>query len=221
MGRNKYTEEERDAILRTFIRATREIIETEGLDQVSTRKLARLTGFNSAKLYFYFKNLDDLIALASISYLEKYCSLLARDMPRMKTDFEFLSHSWEVFCHCAFDEPEIYYHIFYGKREQPLHELMDEYYRLYPGQLEKLDENVRSIFKNGSLSQRNLMALEPLAREGLIKENHVKYINDFIISYFKSILEERMDGVGGLMEETELTKRFMDGLYIILGVEGV
>lgn len=219
MGRNKYTTEERDAILKTFIRATREIIDTEGLEQVSTRKLARITGFNSAKLYFYFKNLDDLINMASISYLEKYTSLLAHDLPRIKTHLEFFMHTWEVFCHCAIDEPEIYYHIFFGKRESPLHEIMEEYYRLYPSQLDAIEEQVREMLTNGDLKERNMICLRPLVEDGIIKEKHIEYINDFIISYFKSILEERMAGNGGLMEEMELIRRFMGALDVLLGLD--
>ena len=219
MGRNKYTEEERDAILKTFIRAAREIIETEGVEHVSTRKLAAITGFNSAKLYFYFKNLDDLIAMASISYLEKYTSLLAHDLPRITSHLQFFMHTWEVFCHCALDEPKAYYHIFYGRREQPFHELMEEYYRLYPAQLDEMEEKVTRMLTNGDLKERNMICLEPLAAEGIIKYKHINYINYFIISYFKCLLEERIAGNGGLMEENELIERFMGALRMILGLD--
>ncbi len=219
MGRNKYTEEERDAILRTFIRAAREIIDTEGLEQVSARKLAKLTGFNSAKLYSYFKNLDDLVAMASISYLEKYISLLAHDIPHIKTHTAFFFHSWEAFCRCALDEPEIYYRIFCSRHEQTYNDLMEEYYRLYPAQLDELEEKVSKMFRNADLRQRNMMCLEPLAAEGIIKQEHIKYINDFIISYFKSILEERIAGDRSLTEENELACRFMGALDVILGLD--
>ena len=40
---------------------TKTIIESQGLEQVTTRRLAELTGYNSAKLYFYFRNLDELV----------------------------------------------------------------------------------------------------------------------------------------------------------------
>ena len=51
MGRMKYTEEERSRIMISFIQATRKIIDTEGIDQVSIRKIANQTGMNSATMY--------------------------------------------------------------------------------------------------------------------------------------------------------------------------
>ena len=76
MGRMKYTEEERSRIMISFIQATRKIIDTEGIDQVSIRKIANQTGMNSATMYLYFSNADVLITMASMGYLEKYCRCL-------------------------------------------------------------------------------------------------------------------------------------------------
>ena len=93
MGRMKYTEEERSRIMISFIQATRKIIDTEGIDQVSIRKIANQTGMNSATMYLYFSNADVLITMASMGYLEKYCRTLAADMTKMTTPEEVLRHT--------------------------------------------------------------------------------------------------------------------------------
>ena len=103
MGRMKYTEEERSRIMISFIQATRKIIDTEGIDQVSIRKIANQTGMNSATMYLYFSNADVLITMASMGYLEKYCRTLAADMTKMTTPEEVLRHTWDVFCRYAFE----------------------------------------------------------------------------------------------------------------------
>ena len=64
MGRNRYTPQERNKITATFIRCTREIIDLEGIQQVSIRKVAQTAGLNSATLYLYFDDADELITLA-------------------------------------------------------------------------------------------------------------------------------------------------------------
>ena len=216
MGRNKYSVEERDAILKTFLRYTREIMESDGAEAVSTRKLAALTGYNSAKLYTYFKNIDDLVAMASVSYMEKYCKALAADVGKMLTAKDFLVHSWEVFCDCAFDEPAVYYRIFFGNQATPLQELMDEYYRLFPSQLEKLDENTRAMLKNGNIYRRSMITLEPLVEQGLLSSKRASVINELLVSYFKSMLEARMRGDGGYLHKKELCEKFMDALALLL-----
>ena len=114
MGRMKYTEEERSRIMITFIRATRKIIDTEGIRQVSIRKIANLTGMNSATMYLYFPDSDVLITMASMGYLERYCRTLAADMAKMTAPEEVLRHTWDVFCRYAFEFPDIFYHIFFA-----------------------------------------------------------------------------------------------------------
>ena len=76
MGRTRYTDEERGRIMTTFIRAAREIIDAEGIDNISIRKIASLTGMNSATMYLYFPDSDVLTTMALMGYLEKYCRAL-------------------------------------------------------------------------------------------------------------------------------------------------
>ena len=73
MGRTRYTEEERGKIMTLFIQAAREIIDSEGLGKLSIRKIANLTGMNSATLYLYFPDSDVLTTMALMGYLETYC----------------------------------------------------------------------------------------------------------------------------------------------------
>ncbi|OQY42980.1 MAG: hypothetical protein B6227_00235 [Fusobacteriia bacterium 4572_74] len=47
------------------------IIKEEGVEKVSIRKIAKITGYNSVTLYTYFKNLDYLILLSSIKFLKE------------------------------------------------------------------------------------------------------------------------------------------------------
>lgn len=56
------------AIKKLFIDTTVTIIKEEGVEKVSIRKIAKITGYNSATLYTYFKNLDYLILLSSIKF---------------------------------------------------------------------------------------------------------------------------------------------------------
>ena len=221
MGRNKYTVEERDNILKTFIKYTREIMEKDGLDAVSTRKLAALTGFNSAKLYFYFKNIDDLVALACVSHTENYCKMLA-GVDRENMDSEaYLYRAWEIFCNCALDEPEIYTKLFFTKRETKLGDVMNEYYRLYPAEFEKLDEKTREMLKEGCIFACSDKVLQPLVDKGLIKVDKLPIVSELLISFMGKLLWERMQSNQGEEQKAEMTKRFLDALKFMLESLGV
>ncbi len=216
MGRTKYTETERDQILITFIRAAREIIDAEGIDKVSIRKIAGLTGLNSATMYLYFPNADALVTMASMSYLEKYCRTLAADMPLMATARSAFLHTWEVFSQYAFTYPKIFYHIFYTPHAVPLSEIVDEYYRLFPGQLENIGGNVLEMLHGGTLEERSWHVLRPLMEEQNMPEEDAQLINAMTLCYFRELLEERCREAEGLLKSAQLSKKLSEALNFLL-----
>ena len=61
-----------DLTQRRFIEETYRIISTEGREALSIRRLARDMHCNSANIYRYFKDLDELVTYASLRYLTAY-----------------------------------------------------------------------------------------------------------------------------------------------------
>ena len=174
MGRTRYTDEERGRIMTTFIRAAREIIDAEGIDNISIRKIASLTGMNSATMYLYFPDSDVLTTMALMGYLEKYCRALAADMPQMKTPEDALFHSWEVFCRYAFANPCAFQHIFFCRHTVPLAEIIDRYYQLFPDQLKNISGNVLDMLREGSIEDRSWKVLWPVAQERGFSEDQAR-----------------------------------------------
>ena len=217
MGRTKYTEEERDQILISFIRAAREILDAEGIEKISIRKIASLTGLNSATMYLYFPNADVLITMASMSYLEKYCRTLAADMPLMSTNRDAFFHSWEVFSRFAFEQPKIFFHIFYEPHAVSLNEIVDEYYRLFPKQLSDIEGNVYEMLRSGTLAERCWTILQPLASELGISDRDARILNDMSIYYFRGLLEERCRDSEGLVKSEQLTNKLHQALELLIG----
>lgn len=216
MSRAKYTEEERDAILINFIDKTKTIIESQGLEQVTTRRLAELTGYNSAKLYFYFRNLDELVTMSLLSNLEDYCCALASDGARMTDAYETLIHTWRLFCRFAFREPKAYYHIFFGRHETPIEDIIHEYYRLFPQQLEKLSGGVHDMLLQGSLTKRNLKVLEPLAEKGLLARDNLALVNDLMVLYFKELMERCRENPPEYSVQCAMTEDFINAAEFLL-----
>ncbi len=217
MGRTKYSNEERDKILIAFIRAAREIIDEEGIDKVSIRKIASITGMNSATMYLYFPNADALITMASMGYLEKYCRTLAADMPLMKSARDAFIHSWEVFSSYAFAYPQIFNHIFYGQHSVPLGDIVDEYYRLFPSHLENIGGSVSEMLRGGTLEERSWRVMLPLCEEEGISEERARLMNELTLCYFRELLEERCADSDGLLKSAQLTAKLRTALDFLLG----
>ena len=44
-----------------FIKATQELLDTEGIEKLSIRKIAEKAGFHNSTIYLYFKDIQHLI----------------------------------------------------------------------------------------------------------------------------------------------------------------
>ncbi|MGI6754932.1 MAG: TetR/AcrR family transcriptional regulator [Atopobiaceae bacterium] len=190
MGRNKYTEEQRNEIITTFLDATRGIIDAEGVNGVSIRKVAANAGYNSATLYLYFKDVDTLITLASIGYLEDYCRMLANSSIQRMGEIEAYLYSWTLFSRHASVRPDVYHHLFFEEHSTPLNEAVSFYYSIYPEQLANISDSVLEMLSAGRLADRNLAMLKPLVASGILKSEKLDLINSLTIAYFQVLLDQ-------------------------------
>lgn len=202
-------------MITTFIRTAREIIDMEGVDEVSIRKVAKVTGYNSATMYLYFADVDELITLASMSYLENYCRTLAADIPKLQNAYEVYLHTWSVFCQYAFTYPQVFYRLFYRPHSKPLDTIVERYYDIYPRQLEHTSGPLREMLHAGDLESRNIEVLRPLIGEGIIERKDLDVINSMTVCYFRKLLEEHCQEQGALITGRQ-TKRLLDGIGFLL-----
>ena len=216
MGRKKYTEKERSQIMISFLRATREVIDTEGLEQVSIRKIADRTEMNSATLYLYFSNVNVLITMALLSYLENYCRTLADDNQKMKTPEDVLMHTWDVFCRYAVENPAVFYHIFYADHTATLTDIVDEYYRLFPEHLQDIEGPVLDMLREGSLTERSWKVFWPVAGARGISEENARMANDMLVAYFRALLEARQKNPETAQDSARLSADMKRALEFLL-----
>ena len=89
-------EEQKRQNARTFINAAQEMIESEGLENISVRKIAQKAGFHNSTIYLYFEDLDQLAMFASLKYFREYShSLELQSQKNLSPTENFLS-IWEL-----------------------------------------------------------------------------------------------------------------------------
>lgn len=219
MGRTKYSDDERAVMVKSFIRATREIIDMEGAENVTIRKVAKMTGYNSATIYLYFDDADELISLASMSYLENYCRALAADLPKISGAYEVFFHVWGVFCQYTLAYPNLFYRLFFRPHGKSLDDIVERYYRIYPKQLEHLDGTVRGMLLAGDMNKRCMEILRPLAGAGIVKEEDLEIINDLTVCYFRQLIDEQRTDEGA-MNARKRTEKMLAGLKFLIDKRG-
>ena len=221
MARTKYSPEERDKILVMFISAAREIILVDGIEQVTVRRIAEETGCNSARIYFYFKDLDQLITMACMTYLEKYATTLVTDLEELSNSYDVFTHSWEVFSVYAFTYPSIFYQIFFKVHNVSLNDMITEYYRLFPSQFDKISEDVKNMLLSGSLIERNMAVMKGLVDDGTIRKDNLEMINELMYHYFHGLLLGRMGGEGGLIDMERIKAKVMSCVKYLIDNERI
>ena len=71
----------------TFINAATEMIAELGIEHISIRKIAEKAGFHNSTIYLYFKDLDELLLLASMKFFQKYSHSFEQDSYYIRWDF--------------------------------------------------------------------------------------------------------------------------------------
>ena len=134
----------RKRIMIYFIEATEKLLRRDGIENLTIRGIATEAGYNSATIYNYFNDLDQLIMFGSLCYLRDYVAELEA---KLKPDMRAIEQYRTVY-HCfnkhALDDPEIYHHIFFGKYRDQLSSVLDLYYHvLFPNELDHLSKEMQ------------------------------------------------------------------------------
>jgi AcrR family transcriptional regulator len=172
-----------------FVDATVEIIEEEGVQNVTIRKIADKAGYNSATIYNYFQEVSHVIFFAALRYLQKYLDALPQYMSKGKDSLERYLLSWELFCIHSFREPEIYNAIFLANLGDRPEELLEHYYSVYQADLiDELPDDVKKILVEYNLSKRSRAELEKSVEQGLIHKEDVHKINVITVTIWQGML---------------------------------
>jgi AcrR family transcriptional regulator len=162
-------------VMSYFIDATTQIIEKEGIDKVTIRKIADLAGYNSATIYNYFEDLSHLVFFASMKFIKKYTDALPKYLAKAENPLERYFLIWECFCKYSFESPQIYYAVF--SADLGFHpKKIEEYYGFFPTDLLGVPEDLRDMLLESNISRRTLIALEQCIKEGYIHESDAERI---------------------------------------------
>ncbi len=182
-----------------FIEATNQIIENEGIDSITIRKVSDIAGYNSATLYNYFENLDHLIFFSSMKYLKEYVLSLPEYLKNSKDPIDKYLRIWECFCKHSFRKPRIYYTIFFDKFSNSLNDDIKEYYSIFPEELGKQSKDILSMLLGQNVYDRNRSILESCIPKDLINEEDLEEVNEMNLLIYSGMLSRVLN------EQTDYT----------------
>lgn len=174
-----------------YIQIATRILEEEGIDALSIRRVAKEAGCTSAVLYRHFENKDHLLMLASVKFLIPYIQELLFQSSR--TDISSIQIDlilWKRFIDEAFHNRVYYDQLFFGEQSEMLSECIYEYYRLFSDDNEKFDGYTASIVMNSNLRERELIRLRRAANEKLITLDNAKLLSRLSTAVFNGMFKQ-------------------------------
>ncbi len=174
-----------------YIEITSEILQQEGIESVTIRKVAERAGCTSAVLYKHFENKEHLIMLASVRFLEPYIiefiKLSAReDLSSIQIDLLL----WKCFIDEAFRNKPYYELMFFSDHRDMLEDCVYEYYQMFPEVQRRFDGFSASIIFSNNLQERELLRLRRAAHAGVLSLEDAALLSRLTVAVFNGIFTQ-------------------------------
>lgn len=210
----KYLQKKR--MISYFLNATLEIIEGEGIEKVTIRKVSDIAGYNSATLYNYFENLDHLLFFAAMHHLNAYIDALPTFIKRAQNSKEIYLSVWHCFMEFAFMKPDIFYNLFFSRLTKEMDSYIDQYYALYPLDIKSFPVIIRKMLSSTNISTRSKILMNQCIEEGFFTQENGYLIDDMVILLFESMLMRVYLKSIGAGTAKELLLYYIDQLFVKL-----
>lgn len=186
----------RQRVMEDFIRAAREILENEGLEGVSARKVAERAGWSYATIYNYFQDINHLLWHCIPAYLADIYSYIQAATGGESSGRQQIIAAHKAYARYFLDNPKIYRFMFLTEMGPPPAELAA-----------KLAEPI--------LGQGQAQVLSLCAQQGLIAEEDIALVGELIVSAVNGAMYMQATGKFPLSPD-RLEQRIEDYINYIL-----
>lgn len=164
---------------------------SEKASSLTVREIAKDSGCSAAALYRYFDSLDYLVVVASVRFLDDYMRGYAKILDSGSDMLEIYIRGWELFNHYAFERPDVYDHLFWGKENSVFSSAVQDYFELFPLDGSKsYTAYYYTLLFNNDMRERDFIMLRRVANAGFISDEEAEYF-----SYSNPLI------VGGMIRE--------------------
>lgn len=178
---------------RKIIRCADAVLQRDGVELFSVRRVADECGCAPANLYRHFEGKDELLLYATLRHLIPYLSELyhiwTTERDCIQTYFSFK----QCFAKYAFAEPLLYYNLHFGQASDRMPKIMENSIELFPEIYRPLlpDDLHHYLILPGGIAARHLAVLERCRQCGYItlSPEELRVFNDGMIHLYRGFLD--------------------------------
>lgn len=181
----------RKRIMIYFIEATEKLIREEGVSGLSIRKIAAEAGYNSATIYNYFNDLEQLVMFGSVYHLRDYIAALERELRPDMPAIDQYRTIYRCFNYYAFRSPSIYHNLFFGQYGDRLGSVLHLYYHeLFPEVLARFSPRMQQMLMGGNMRERDRYTMERMVQEGDVSADRADAALELVVALHQSFIYE-------------------------------
>ncbi len=164
---------------KTMVYEAAKLLEHRYQSEIKVSDVAALCHCSPATIYKRFGNLEYLLYVASIGFLEDYMQEFKGIQENGKPMFDRYLAGWIRFNKYAFKSPDVYIRLFWGEHSDKFSDAVGEYFELFPQFSEDNDRNLfyRVFFANGDMRQRDLILLSIASKQGALTMKAAEFLS--------------------------------------------
>ena len=178
---------------RDYIQKAHEIIQAEGMEAVSIRRLAKDMECSSSLLYRYFANRDELLYYSQLPALRGYIQRVKEREKSWNSIWDTYVGLWHCFAEEAFRNAEAFDLLFFSSKNLNLDYAIKEYYSMFPEDIKDTSKIFQEMLQIPDFYARDMFICEKCIKEGgITAENGVRLNRISCVmleGYLKSILD--------------------------------
>lgn len=214
MARPVLTENEVNSIKIKLIDSAISLIKNNGIDSISIKTVSSASKINSAIIYKYFKNLDELTIYAYVDSFYNYYDKIAKINFKQLNTLDAYLLTWKYFASFAYNNKEIVNTLFFSGHEFNLKHIINDYSLLYKKKYNITNESVLNMLSKSNLYERNFQVLQPTLLKNL-SDDEIHIINNLLINNFQVELKKIINNGKNITEESFI-KNIYDSNYLII-----
>ncbi|MDY2812450.1 MAG: TetR/AcrR family transcriptional regulator [Dorea sp.] len=194
MDNNKYF---KGLTRKEYIQRVHGIIERDGCNDISIRKIAEELGCSSAALYRYFENKSELLYYVNLQTLESYIIRLNQEEKHWNNPWEVYVGVWDCYCKEAFSHPKEYNRLFFEHTNETLNYAIREYYEMFPENIKEMNLKFQEMLNTPDFLGRDYKMCLRCVEAGVLSEENAKQLNRSVCmlfkGYFKTVYDEKIE----------------------------
>lgn len=180
-----------------YIQKVHEIIEKEGVEDISIRKIAKTLGCSSAALYRYFDSKSELLYYINLNTLESYITRLNQAEKEWKNPWDIYVGVWDCYCKEAFRHPKAFNMLFFENTNEMLNGAIKEYYQMFPENIKHTNKFFWEMLNTSDFLGRDFEMCKKCEEAGVISYENAKRLNRVACmlykGYFKTVYDEGVE----------------------------